>query len=98
MREQRLGVAQLAGAGGGIAHVADGGLAGELFAEHPRREDLADQAHAGVAVEGVAVGDDDAGRLLAAVLLGEEALVADLRRVLGPQMPNRPHFSFFSYS
>ena len=60
----------------------DGGVAGEFFAQHPRREDLADQAHAGVAVEVRAVGDGDAGRLLPAVLLGEEALVGDLRGVL----------------
>ena len=78
--QQRLGVAELAGAGGGIADVTDGRVAGEFFLEHPRVEDLADQAHAGVAVEVGAVGDDDAGRFLAAVLLGEEALVADLRR------------------
>ena len=49
--KQRLGVAQFAGAGRGIADVADGGVAGEFFLKHARREDLADQAHAGVAVE-----------------------------------------------
>ena len=46
--------------------------------EHARVENLADQSHARMAVEGLAVGDDDAGGFLAAMLLGEEALVADL--------------------
>ena len=59
-------------------------LPGQLFAQHPRREDLADQPHAGMAVEAGAVGDDDAGRFLAAMLLGEQALVDDLRGSFGP--------------
>ncbi len=50
--QQRLGIAQFARAGGGIADVADGGVALEFFLEHSRLEDLADQAHAGVAGEG----------------------------------------------
>ena len=46
-----------------------------------------------------AVGNDDAGRFLPAMLLRKEALIADLAGASGvPQMPNRPHFSFFSYS
>jgi hypothetical protein len=57
--------------------VADAGAAGEVFLEHAGVEDLGDEAHAGVAVETGAVGDDDAGGFLAAVLLGEEALVAE---------------------
>ncbi len=76
--EKRLGVADFAGTGGGIADVADGGVAGEFFAEETGGEDLADEAHADVAVEGGAVGGDDAGGFLAAMLLRKEAVIADL--------------------
>ena len=44
---------------------------GEFRHEQPI-EDLADEAHTGVAGQGLAVGRDDAGRFLASVLEGVE--------------------------
>ncbi len=77
LAEEGLGVAEFGGAGGGVADVADGGVASQIFLEHARFEDLGNQAHSGVAVDGGPVGDGDAGGFLAAVLEGEEALVGD---------------------
>ena len=76
LAEQRLGVAELAAAGRRIPNVPDGGVAGQVFGQHAGREDLADQPHAGVAGEVAAVAHGDAGRLLSAVLLGEDADVS----------------------
>ena len=71
-----LGVLLAAGAGGGVAGVADGDVAGEV-AEVVLLEDLRDEAHAAVHVDAEAVGGGDAGALLAAVLEGVEAVEGD---------------------
>jgi hypothetical protein len=83
LAEKRLGIAEFAGAGGGIADVAYGGVADEFFAEHSGGEDLADEPHAGVSVETDAVTDDDSRGFLSAVLLGEKSVVDDLGGILG---------------
>ena len=63
----RLGVLLLAGAGGGVAGVADGDVAGEV-AEVVLIEDLGDEAHARADVESWSVSGGDSGAFLAAVL------------------------------
>jgi len=75
--KQWLGVAELAAAGGGIADVADCCGARQFFTQHPLRKHLADQAHAGVAVDFPAIGDGNARRLLPAVLLGKNSGIGD---------------------
>ena len=67
-----LGVEQRRVAGGGVAGVADGHLAGEL-GEHIIGEDFRDQAHAFDVGQMLSVGGGDAGRFLAAMLEGVEA-------------------------
>ena len=71
-----LGVLLAAGAGGGVAGVADGDVAGKV-AEVVLLEDLGDEAHAAVHVDAEAVGGGDAGALLAAVLQGVDAVEGD---------------------
>ena len=77
---ERLGVAQVRRAGGGIAGVADGHLADQVV-QDVAVEDLRHQAHALVRAKLPAVGGDDAGALLAAMLQGVEAVVGQLRGV-----------------
>ncbi len=77
-----LRVFQRAGAGGGVADVADGARAGQL-GQGRVVEDLRHEAHAVVALEfavGVAV-DDDARAFLAAMLQGVEPEKGDFCRV-----------------
>ena len=71
--EQRLHVAQDGFAGGGVADVADRGGAGQAVDHLAAGEVVADQAHAALGVEALAVEGDDAGGLLAAVLKGVQA-------------------------
>src|SRR6185295_16723743 len=71
--EQWLGVARDGGAGGGVAVMPDGGVALEPLDHGRVAEVVADMAHAAMRRELLAVEGDDAGRLLAAVLLGVEA-------------------------
>ena len=66
--EQRLDVAQDGFAGGGIADMADRGGAGQAVDHLAAGEVVADEAHAALGVEALAVEGDDAGGLLAAVL------------------------------
>ena len=66
-----LGVPHLAGAGGGIAHVADGQLTGKRL-QDGLLEHLRHQPHVLVDDQPGAVGDRDAGRLLPAMLQREE--------------------------
>ena len=66
--EQRLHVAQDGLAGGRVAHVADRGRAGQAVDHLAAGEVVADQAHAALGMEALAVEGDDAGGLLAAVL------------------------------
>src|SRR5439155_17327225 len=74
-------VAKFARPGGRVADVPDRGVTGQVFPQPARVEHLADQPHVGMAHEFRAVGGDDAGRLLPAVLLREQPLVGDLRRL-----------------
>ena len=90
--EQGLGVAGSAGAGRRITVVSDGGHAVELF-ENARAEHIADQPHAGVVVEGLAVRNDDAGGFLAAMLLRVQAVVGQLRT--GPRAPHAEKSALF---
>jgi hypothetical protein len=76
--QQRLGIAEFARAGCGIADVADGCVALEFFLEHSRREDLADEAHSSVAGQGSSIADDYSSGFLPAMLLGEEGLIGDV--------------------
>ena len=71
--EERLDIAHRHLAGGGIAHMTDGGMAGKPPHHLLRAEDLADMAHAAVDVKLLAVIGDDPGRLLAAMLERVEA-------------------------
>src|SRR3954467_4065544 len=66
--EQRLYVAQDGRAGGGIAGVADGGVAGEAINHLPAGEGVADQPDPPFAVKPGAVKGDDAGSFLAPML------------------------------
>ena len=69
--ERRLGVLPDRGAGGRVAAVGDREVAGERR-DPPLVEDLADHAQVLVDHQVAAVGDADAGRLLAAVLEREQ--------------------------
>ena len=68
--EKRLDVAEDGFAGGGVAHMADRGVAGEAFDHLAFREGVADEAHAAFGVKPLAVIGDDAGRFLTAMLKG----------------------------
>ena len=72
-----LGVDQRGVAGGGVARVADGGGAGQAR-QHRGLEDFLHQAHALFEVQRGAVGGDDAGGFLAAMLQGVEAEIGEL--------------------
>ncbi len=69
-------------AGGGVADVADGGAARQP-PEHVGVEDVGHQPHVAVDVERLAVGGDDAGGLLPAVLEGVEAQVGEVGGLFG---------------
>ena len=73
---KRLGVFDVAGTGGRIAHVADGARAGETF-QIAGAENLGDEAHAFVHGEGTVgtLGRDDAGAFLSAMLEREKAVI-----------------------
>ncbi len=83
--ERRLGVGPGAAAGGRVARVTHREVALERL-EGGLVEDLGDQAHVLVHQDLAPVADRDPGRLLAPVLEGVEAEVAELRDVL----PRRP--------
>src|SRR5439155_24853307 len=71
-----LGVLLAAGAGSGVASVADRGVTRQV-AEVVLLEDLRDEAHAAMQVDAESVGRGDAGALLAAVLEGIDAVEGD---------------------
>ena len=71
--EQRLHVAQDGGAGGGVADMADGGVAGQALDHLAAGEGVADEAEPAFAVEAAAVEGDDAGGFLAAMLQGVQS-------------------------
>ena len=75
-----LGVEQCRVAGGGVARVADGHVAGKL-GEHVVGEDFRDEAHALDVGQMLAVGGGDAGRLLPAMLQCVEAEIGLTRGV-----------------
>ena len=71
--EQRLHVAQDGPAGGGIADMADRGVAGQALDHLAAGEGVADQAEPALGMEALAVEGDDAGGLLAAMLQSVQA-------------------------
>jgi hypothetical protein len=81
LHREGLGVLEVRGARRRVADVADGGAALQPR-EHVRREDVRDEPHLAVDVEALAVGGDDPGRLLAAVLERVEPEVGVVRGVL----------------
>ena len=87
--ERRLGVLPRAGAGGGVAAVADRDVADQA-GEGRLVEDLRDQAHVLVDQDLTAVADRDAGRLLAAVLQRVQPEVGQLGDVLA-RRPDPEH-------
>ncbi len=92
--EGRLRVVPGACAGGGVARVPDRDVALERC-QRGLVEDLGDQAHVLVDEDLAAVADRDAGRLLAAVLQGVEAVVGQLGDVLpGAHTPKTPQASW----
>ena len=71
--EQRLHIAQDRGAKGGIADMADGGIARQ-FRHHPIGfERFGDMAHGPMGLEAGPVEGDDTGGFLAAMLQGVQA-------------------------
>ena len=80
LHHEGLGVDEHGGAGGGIAHVADGQIPRELI-QDPGVEDLGHQPQAPVHADPFAVAGDDAAGLLAPVLEGVEAEIGDPGRV-----------------
>ena len=75
--QQRLDVRLAAGAGGRVAHVADGHRPVQ-FPQLALVDRVGHQAHPGHAAERLAVGGADSGGLLSAVLLGVESEVGEL--------------------
>ena len=71
--EQRLDVAQDGFAGGGITHMADGGVAGQAGDDVGAGEGVADEAEAAFGMKTIAVEGDDAGGFLATMLKGVKA-------------------------
>jgi len=81
--QQRLGVAVGTRAGGGVAGVPDGDATANPV-QAALVEDLVDEPEPGVAHESLAVGGDDAGRLLTPVLQTVQAQVRQVDRILVP--------------
>ena len=79
--EQRLDVAQHRLAGGRVADMADGGLAGQAVDVGGAGEVIADETLAPLRMKALAVEGDDAGRLLSAMLQGVQAERDDRRGV-----------------
>jgi len=73
----RLGIAQARGAGGGVAHMPDGTMAGEAL-ETLAAEGVGHPAHGLLHLKGPAVGRGDAGRFLSAVLQRIEPEIDDV--------------------
>ena len=80
LHHEGLGVDDVGGAGGGVAHVADGQMPRQRL--QPRLvEDLGHQPHAPVLTDALAVAGDDAAGLLAPVLQGVEPEEGQPRRL-----------------
>ena len=71
--EQRLHVAQDGRAGGGIADMADGGIAGQALDHLAAGEGIADETEPAFGMKPGPVEGDDAGGLLAAMLQGVQS-------------------------
>ena len=80
LHQDGLRIEQRGIASRGVARVADGQSAAHLR-EHIFGEDVGDRAHGLVRARGQAVGGDDAGRFLAAMLQRMQAEVSQLLRL-----------------
>ncbi len=89
--QEGLGILELAAAGGGVADVANGQRAGEA-AEAGLGEDVRDQPHGLLDVDGRPVGGRDPGRLLPSVLKGMEPQVGDVGGLGVSEDPEDPAF------
>ena len=96
--DERLDVVGGAGAGGGVAHMADRAVAPETLDLAFVGEHLREQAEPAVPDEMAMVVRDDAGALLSAVLQRVQAEVRQSGRVRCPQTPKMPHSSWMSSS
>ncbi len=76
IHRERLGVAEIGRAGGGITRVADGAVADEVVENLRIVENLRHEAHAVVFVKFPVVASDDAGAFLAAMLQRVKAEVS----------------------
>jgi len=72
-----LGIEESGISGGGITRVTDGENAAQR-GEYLLGEDIGDQSHGAVTAEALAIGTDDAGGLLAAMLQSVQAEVGEL--------------------
>lgn len=95
LAEQRLGIAKLAGSGGRIADVPNRRHADQLLPQQSRVKHLAHQSHAHMAIELPAIGHRNARGFLAAMLLGEQALIADLGGLRRTPDAEKAAFFFF---
>jgi hypothetical protein len=89
---QRLGVGHHRTARGGIAHVADG--TGTVQAiEDVHVENIGNQPHPLVLVDGTGLGNGDAGTFLAPVLEGIQPEITHFSRIRMAKAPKRPQAS-----
>src|SRR5436190_9167002 len=77
---ERLGIAEMGGACGRIARMPKGDRTDQIVKDVPT-ENLRDQAHALVSAELLAIGGDDAGAFLAAMLQCVETIIGQLRGI-----------------
>jgi hypothetical protein len=76
IHRERLGVAHVRRAGGGIARVADGHVADEVMQDFGVGKNLRHQAHAVVLVKFPVMAGDDAGAFLSAMLEGIQSEIS----------------------
>src|SRR5208283_3960342 len=88
IHDERLGVLEVGTAGGRIADVSDGQLAGQR-AQDVFVEDLADEAHALEGAEVDAIRGRDARAFLAAMLQRVESVICQLRGIRVPVNPKQ---------
>ena len=86
--DERLGVLDIGTAGGGVADVADGEMAGQR-AENVFVEHLADEPHALVGAQVDAVRGGDARAFLAAMLQRVQPVIRQLGRIRVPVNPKQ---------
>src|SRR5438477_4027542 len=90
--EQRLDIAQGSLAGGGIAHMADPGMALQAGDDGLGGEVVGDMAEGAVGVELPAVEGDDADRFLSTVLQGMKSEDASRGRLFDAENPYNTAF------